>query len=121
MVGTVDITINLQLYKAVVLRGFRSFLNVDRPEHHIVEMNAQRKKEWRKEVDDPPPPPPPSPPTPPLLSPSSADPDRSRKRHVFNQTYDTASRENWPGFVYVFFSELHDTLLNGNWKMELST
>ena len=60
MAGTVDITINLQLYKAEVLRGFRSFLNVDRPEHHIVELNAQRKKEWRKEVDDPPPPLPPS-------------------------------------------------------------
>ena len=51
LAGTADITSGLQLGRAEVLRGFRNFIMMDRPEHHSID----QKEEWRKEATDIPP------------------------------------------------------------------
>ena len=52
-----DITSGLQLGRAEVLRGLRNFLNMDRPEHHSIDLQAERGVE--KGIGRHPPPPPP--------------------------------------------------------------
>ena len=50
LASTADITSDLQLGRAEVLRGLRNFLNMDRPEHHSIDRLKER--ELRKEVAD---------------------------------------------------------------------
>ena len=42
LASTADVTSGLQLGRAEVLRGLRSFLNMDRPEHHSIDRLKER-------------------------------------------------------------------------------
>ena len=48
LASTADITTGLQLGSAEVLRDFRHFLDMDRPEHHRVDCLEERGVEKRK-------------------------------------------------------------------------
>ena len=49
LASTADITFSLQLGRAEVIRGFRNFLNMNRPEHHSTGHQKEGKRSGERE------------------------------------------------------------------------